>query len=198
MPSTTPAQLNFISPAIAANENGLFLGINEHAGEEKPVSLTREQRLRHMHIIGTSGTGKTTLLQNLIKQDIEAGEGFAVLDPHGDLIDTILGMIPPSRVDDVVYFCADGGVLTAHDAKTGKQLYRTELTKFVHRSHLVASEGKIYVTAANGTTDIVQAGKEFKKVATNALPDTVFAGPAVADGRIYFRGYGYLWAIGSK
>ena len=107
-------------------------------------------------------------------------------------------VVSPIRVDDVVYFCADGGVLTAHDAKTGKQLYRTELTKFVHRSHLVASEGKIYVTAANGTTDIVQAGKEFKKVATNALPDTIFAGPAIADGRIYFRGYGYLWAVGAK
>jgi hypothetical protein len=45
---------------------------------------------------------------------------------------------------------------------------------------------------------VVQAGKEFKKLATNKLPDTIFAGPAIADGRIYFRGYDYLWAIGTK
>ena len=63
---------------------------------------------------------------------------------------------------------------------------------------MAAGDGKIYVPAANGVTDVVQAGKEFKKLATNALPDTVFAGPAIAGGRIYFRGYGYLWAIGSK
>ncbi len=106
-------------------------------------------------------------------------------------------VVTPIRVGDVVYLSGDGP-FWAIEAKTGKQLYRAELTKFVHRSQLVAADGKIYVTAANGTTDVVEAGKEFKKLATNSLPDTIFAGPAIADGRIYFRGYGYLWAIGSK
>ena len=63
---------------------------------------------------------------------------------------------------------------------------------------MVAADGKIYVVAANGATDVVQAGKEFKKLATNKLPDTIFASPAIADGRIYFRGYDSLWAIGTK
>jgi guanylate kinase len=64
--------------------------------------LSAEQRTRHCHIIGASGTGKSTLLFNLIRQDIENGEGVAVLDPHGDLIDRICGIIPSSRIDDVV------------------------------------------------------------------------------------------------
>lgn len=61
-----------------------------------------EQRVRHTHIIGASGTGKSTLLFNLIRQDIENGEGVAVLDPHGDLVDKVLGVIPPHRIGDVV------------------------------------------------------------------------------------------------
>ncbi len=70
--------------------------------ETVEVRLSAEQRTRHMHIIGASGTGKSTLLFNLIRQDIENGEGVAVLDPHGDLIDRICGVIPPKRIDDVV------------------------------------------------------------------------------------------------
>lgn len=89
------------SPAITRNR-GLLLGHNEHAGEKLEVSLSVEQRTRHMHVIGASGTGKSTLLFNLIRQDILYGEGVAVLDPHGDLIDRICGIIPPERIADVV------------------------------------------------------------------------------------------------
>ena len=106
-------------------------------------------------------------------------------------------VITPIRVGDIVYWSGDGP-FWAVDAKTGATHYRADLTKFVHRGHMVAADGHIYVPAANGATDVVKAGKEFKKVSTNTLPDTIFAGPAIADGRIYFRGYGYLWAIGSK
>ncbi len=83
-------------------QHGLFFGTNDHAGETVEVRLSAEQRTRHTHIIGTSGTGKSTLLFNLIRQDIENGEGVAVLDPHGDLINRILGVIPRSRIDDVI------------------------------------------------------------------------------------------------
>lgn len=89
------------APAIV-RQQGLLLGNNNHAGESVAVRLTPEQRVRHCHIIGASGTGKSTLLYNLIRQDIENGEGLAVLDPHGDLIDNILGVIPPERIGDVV------------------------------------------------------------------------------------------------
>jgi hypothetical protein len=63
---------------------------------------------------------------------------------------------------------------------------------------MVVADGKLYVTAKDGTIDVVQAGREFKKVATNKLPDTLTASPAISDGRIYLRGWGYLWAIGAK
>src|SRR5439155_2979832 len=61
-----------------------------------------DQRTRHTYVIGASGTGKSTLLLNLIIQDIKNGEGVAVLDPHGDLIDEVLGYIPEERFADVV------------------------------------------------------------------------------------------------
>jgi hypothetical protein len=81
---------------------GILLGHNLHAGKKSDVRLSSEQRVRHVHIIGASGTGKTTLLFNLIKQDIEAGQGLALLDPHGDLVDRVLGIIPEERIKDVV------------------------------------------------------------------------------------------------
>ncbi|PIZ44938.1 hypothetical protein CO180_00975 [candidate division WWE3 bacterium CG_4_9_14_3_um_filter_41_6] len=63
-----------------------------------------EDRRRHMYVIGKTGTGKTTLLRNMIIQDIRAGNGVAVIDPHGDLFDYVLDYIPQERVDDVVIF----------------------------------------------------------------------------------------------
>ena len=106
-------------------------------------------------------------------------------------------VVAPVRVGDVVYFTGDGP-FAALDAKTGKQLYREQLTKATHRAQMIVADGKIYITSITGATDVVQAGREFKKLGTNTLPDTLYASPAVADGRIYFRGYNYLWAIGAK
>jgi len=80
------------------------LGKNIHNGISKSISLTIEQRLRHMHIIGATGTGKSTLLLNLIMQDIQNGLGCAVFDPHGDLIESILEKIPENRHKDVIIF----------------------------------------------------------------------------------------------
>jgi hypothetical protein len=90
------------APALARNAAGLLLGDNVHIGESVQVRLSPDQRVRHTHIIGASGTGKSTLLFNLIRQDIENGEGVAVLDPHGDLVDKVLGVIPENRIGDVV------------------------------------------------------------------------------------------------
>ena len=73
------------SPSLAVG-NELALGINYHRGETTEVTVSSDQRLKHTYVIGTSGTGKSTLLLNMIIQDIERGNGIAVLDPHGDLI----------------------------------------------------------------------------------------------------------------
>jgi hypothetical protein len=90
------------APALARSATGLLLGNNIHLGQSVPVRLTPEERVRHTHVIGASGTGKSTLLFNLIREDILNGEGVAVLDPHGDLVDKVLGIIPENRIGDVV------------------------------------------------------------------------------------------------
>ena len=92
------------APASVMHQDGVILGENQHRGVRQQVALTDEQRTRHMYIVGVSGTGKTTLLLNLILQDIERGAGLCVLDPHGDLTERqILPRIPAHRVDDVIY-----------------------------------------------------------------------------------------------
>jgi len=84
--------------------HALVLGENVHRGARALMTVSDEARLQHMHVIGASGTGKSTLLVQLITQDIERGNGVAVLDPHGDLIDDVLGRVPDARMRDVVVF----------------------------------------------------------------------------------------------
>lgn len=81
---------------------GTSLGDNIHDGKTNEVNLSAKHRSRHMYVIGASGTGKSTLLLNLIRQDLGNGEGLAIFDPHGDLIDRILGFVPERRLKDVV------------------------------------------------------------------------------------------------
>lgn len=87
-----------------AQAGGLFLGYNVHAGVEREARLSTEARLRHTHVVGASGTGKSTLLVSMILQDIVAGHGVGVIDPHGDLIDHVLGLMPENRTEDVILF----------------------------------------------------------------------------------------------
>jgi Helicase HerA, central domain/TraM recognition site of TraD and TraG len=70
----------------------------------KLFGIRQSDRRAHMYVIGKTGTGKSTLLATLIKQDLEHGRGVALLDPHGDLIDRVREWIPESRRDDLVYF----------------------------------------------------------------------------------------------
>src|SRR5271169_2608533 len=67
------------------------------------VMLDPEERRRHLYIVGQTGTGKSTLLLNLIAQDPAAGEGLALLDPHGDLAEAVLMHLPRDRTNDLVY-----------------------------------------------------------------------------------------------
>lgn len=88
-------------PQILTN-NETILGVNSHHGIINNVTVNTEQRLRHTHIIGATGTGKSTLLLSMMKQDLDNGNGFMLLDPHGDLIDDLVGHIPEERKDDVI------------------------------------------------------------------------------------------------
>jgi hypothetical protein len=69
----------------------------------EPVMLDPDERRRHVYIVGQTGTGKSTLLLNLIAQDLAAGEGLALLDPHGDLAEAVLNYVPKVRTNDLVY-----------------------------------------------------------------------------------------------
>ena len=91
------------APLQVASE-GIVLGVNKYRGENQKILFGKEDRLRHFYLIGQTGTGKTTLLKNMIIQDIKNGEGVCMIDPHGNDIDDVLGAIPPERYDDVIYF----------------------------------------------------------------------------------------------
>jgi hypothetical protein len=127
------------APALAKNPDGILLGDNLHAGQSVPVRLTTDHRVRHTHIIGASGTGKSTLLFNLIRQDIENGEGVAVFDPHGDLVNKVLGIIPPHRIKDVVLvdptdpdYAIGFNILSAH-SELEKTLLASDLISVFQR-----------------------------------------------------------------
>jgi len=83
---------------------GLALGESVFRGQAKPIYIADEDRRRHLYVIGQTGTGKSTLLGSLIIQDIIAGKGVAIIDPHGDLVENALRFIPKERLDDVIYF----------------------------------------------------------------------------------------------
>jgi len=90
---------------LHGNPGELLLGENRFQGVTRPVSLSYADRVTHINIIGKTRVGKTTLLQNLIQQDIAAGKGVGVIDPHGDLVQAILASsIPREREQDVVLF----------------------------------------------------------------------------------------------
>ena len=82
----------------------LELGFNVYRGVKTPIWMKGPDRLRHMYAMGKSGAGKSEMIATLAIQDIAMGHGVAVLDPHGDLIEHILGNIPKERIDDVIHF----------------------------------------------------------------------------------------------
>ena len=83
---------------------GALIGRSVFRGETRPVFITDEDRRRHVYLVGQTGTGKSTLLGNMVIEDIKAGKGLAVIDPHGTLVDLILGHIPKERMEDLIYF----------------------------------------------------------------------------------------------
>ena len=90
------------APEAARSGAGVVLGENEHLGEEVQVRLSDRVRMQHLHVVGASGTGKSTLLARMILDDIEDGRGVGVIEPHGDLVDEVLARLPPERLEDVI------------------------------------------------------------------------------------------------
>lgn len=95
-----------IAPAPAnIPKEGILLGHNIFRGEKQEIRMKNDDRFRHFYVIGQTGTGKSSMLSVMARQDLKNGAGMCVIDPHGSLIDeTILPFIPRERADDVIYF----------------------------------------------------------------------------------------------
>lgn len=102
-PGLNTRQSRMLPPPTTVSADGLLIGESVFRGMRHPIRLFDDDRRRHAYIVGQTGTGKSSLLRSMILQDIEAGRGIAVLDPHGELVDEILPCIPKHRVDDVIY-----------------------------------------------------------------------------------------------
>ena len=81
-----------------------FFAKTNFRNQQVPFGIKTDDRRRHMYVIGKTGMGKTTMMENMVIQDIRNGNGVCFIDPHGDSISKILDFVPPSRINDVVYF----------------------------------------------------------------------------------------------
>src|SRR3989339_506687 len=90
--------------AIIANSEVNYFGLANYRNQNRKFGIKLDDRRRHMYVVGKTGMGKTTLLENMVLNDIYAGHGLGYVDPHGDTAEKILDYIPANRINDVVYF----------------------------------------------------------------------------------------------
>lgn len=89
---------------IQPEKDVVYFAKTDFRNSDRLFGVKRADRRQHMYVVGKSGTGKTTLMHNMMVQDIVNGEGVCVVDPHGEFVETLLRKIPPERASDVVYF----------------------------------------------------------------------------------------------
>jgi predicted ATPase len=109
LPTTETPNIRWLTarksaPPVNLPEEGVTLGTVEYRGEKNTVKIRRNDRRRHLYVIGKSGSGKSVFIENLALQDIRNGDGVCVVDPHGDLVEHILEQMPRERIDDVIVF----------------------------------------------------------------------------------------------
>jgi hypothetical protein len=90
----------------AQTKDVTYLGETDFRARPVPFGIKREDRFSHAYVIGKTGVGKSTLLERMALQDLDAGNGFALIDPHGDLVERVADRIPPHRLSDVIYLNA--------------------------------------------------------------------------------------------
>ncbi len=140
---------------------GLFLGKSIYRGLSRDVHIERDDRRRHTYIIGKTGTGKTEFLKQMILQDIKNGEGVGVVDPHGDLIEDILQLVPPERAEDVILF-------DPSDTARPMGLNMLEASSEEERHYVVSSiVGLMYKLYDPNKTGII--GPRFEHAIRNAM-----------------------------
>jgi len=91
-------------PPTNLPKEGLHLGWVDYRGERTQAYIKKEDRFRHMYLIGKSGSGKSEYMATLAAQDIKNGDGVCIIDPHGDFVESVLSTVPKERADDVVIF----------------------------------------------------------------------------------------------
>ncbi len=146
-------------------------------------------------VVPSAKSGPVLALKPTGQGDITDSESHLVWKRDRDTPD-----VPsPLIVDGLVYLCRESGNLICMDATTGEEYYNNRTHVQRHRASPVYADGKLYLTARDGTISVVAAGKEFELLAQNSLAnESISSSPAVAGGRLYFRTYDALWAIEQK
>src|SRR3954471_18085339 len=91
-------------PDQLPKEEITYFATTDFRNRATPFGIKQKDRRAHMYILGKTGTGKSTLLETLIRQDLLSGHGLALLDPHGDLVEKVLSDVPAERRADLIYF----------------------------------------------------------------------------------------------
>lgn len=151
-------------------DNVNLFGRVEYKNQMEVFGIKRLDRRRHMYVIGKSGTGKSTLLANMIINDLKHNEGLAVVDPHGDLIETVLNYIPKHRINDVI-------VLDPADPEAVVKLNLFEGGSLVHReliaSGIVAIFQKMYANSWGPRLEYILRNALLTLLSTNAKLEDV-------------------------
>src|SRR3989339_1409146 len=98
----TPINQN--PPDLYTNPDVNFFAATNFRNQFRKFGIKTDDRRRHMYIVGKTGMGKTTLMENMVLNDIYAGHGVGIVDPHGDMAEKIINFIPARRINDVIYF----------------------------------------------------------------------------------------------
>ncbi|MFW6053910.1 MAG: type IV secretory system conjugative DNA transfer family protein, partial [Persicimonas sp.] len=147
------------------------LGYSRHQGRRRRVGLEAEDRFRHTYLLGQTGTGKSTLMANMILQDLRRGRGVAVLDPHGNLVESVLERMPEERSGDVVLFDVTDverpipfNILsvdadTPYEYRQQRDLVIDELHRYVHHHFSPDMVGPMFETHLRGTLGLLMGSR---------------------------------------
>lgn len=130
LPGEPPENLPLVSKDMDSvlRQELNIIGKTLFKNQERVFAIKRPDRRRHIYVIGKTGTGKSTLLANMAINDLKNDEGICVIDPHGDLVETLLDFIPARRINDVIYFDpADTGKTVKINLFEGENLVHREL-----------------------------------------------------------------------